>query len=137
MTTADISNPILNSPYDPPEAHFEIGPNGPTGSVLPGRRPSESFIPVPPSRKGREAEQQALDFDYRPGKGVSPSGSSRVPQGALRIPEDPNNPGHPLCGTALCTAMTTQLGWSVDQRYIRNTGPSAGTTAARAKTAPG
>ena len=28
---ADLSNPILNSPYDPPEAHFEIGPNGPTG----------------------------------------------------------------------------------------------------------
>ena len=63
MTTADISNPILNSPYDPPEAHFEIGPKGPTGKVLDGRRPSESFIPIPPSRKGRDAEQQALDFD--------------------------------------------------------------------------
>ncbi len=66
MTTADISNPIHNSPYDPPAAHFEIGAQGPTGVVLPGRRPSESFVPVPPTRKasrGKAAEQQALDFD--------------------------------------------------------------------------
>jgi hypothetical protein len=60
---ADLSNPIINSPYDPPEAHFEIGPNGPTGQLLPGRRPSESYIPVPVSKKGRQAAQLALDFD--------------------------------------------------------------------------
>lgn len=29
---ADLSNPIINSPYDPPEAHFEIGPNRPTAA---------------------------------------------------------------------------------------------------------
>src|SRR5438270_2640248 len=66
MTTVDLSNPILNSPYDPPESHFDIGPNGPTGEVLPGRRPSESFIPVPPTRKGRKGgnvEELTLDFD--------------------------------------------------------------------------
>jgi type III restriction enzyme len=60
---ADLSNPIINSPYDPPEAHFEIGPTGPTGRLLPGRRPSESYIPVPVSKKGRPVEQLTLDFD--------------------------------------------------------------------------
>jgi type III restriction enzyme len=61
---ADLGNPIINSPYDPPEAHFEIGPNGPTGRLLPGRRPSESYIPIPVSRKGRRGgEQGVLDFD--------------------------------------------------------------------------
>jgi type III restriction enzyme len=61
---ADLSNPIINSPFDPPEAHFEIGPNGPTGRLLPGRRPSESYIPIPVSRKGRRGgEQSLLDFD--------------------------------------------------------------------------
>jgi type III restriction enzyme len=61
---ADLSNPIINSPYDPPEAHFEIGPNGPTGQLLPGRRPSESYVPVPVSTKGRRtAAQLTLDFD--------------------------------------------------------------------------
>jgi type III restriction enzyme len=59
----DISNPIINSPYAAPEAYFEIGPTGPTGKLLPGRRPSESYIPVPGSRKGRQTGQQALDFD--------------------------------------------------------------------------
>lgn len=63
MAAADLGNPILNSPYDAPERHFEIGPHGPTGVILEGRRPSESFIPVPPPRKGKKTEQQEFDFD--------------------------------------------------------------------------
>lgn len=67
MTTTDLSNPILNSPYDPPEAYFEIGRQGPTGVVLARRRPSESFVPVPMSRKGWRRSDQVgaltLDFD--------------------------------------------------------------------------
>jgi type III restriction enzyme len=41
-----IAKPILNSPYDPPERHFEVDPHGPTGEIKVGRRPSESFIPI-------------------------------------------------------------------------------------------
>ena len=64
MTIATIANPIISSPYDPPGDHFELGLHGPTGKILPGRRPSESFIPVPLPQKGRkESVQQALDFD--------------------------------------------------------------------------
>jgi type III restriction enzyme len=66
VTSAErLANPILNSPYLPPEAHFELGPSGPTGEVLPGRRPSESFVPIPVQRKGRGkmAEQGQMDFD--------------------------------------------------------------------------
>jgi type III restriction enzyme len=59
----DLSNPIINSPYEPPTCHFELGSAGPTGTLLPGRRPSESYIPAPTSRKRRRAPQQALDFD--------------------------------------------------------------------------
>jgi type III restriction enzyme len=60
----DIGNPVINSPYHPPERHFEIGPHGPTSTLLPGRRPSESYIPVPVTRKGRKRyDQPALDFD--------------------------------------------------------------------------
>ncbi|MCB0989731.1 MAG: DEAD/DEAH box helicase family protein [Acidimicrobiales bacterium] len=58
-----IENPILNGPYDAPSRHFELGPNGPTGTILDGRRPSESFIPVPAPRKGKNKGQQALDLD--------------------------------------------------------------------------
>ncbi len=61
-----LSNPIINSPYEPPERHFALGPNGPTGEILPGRRPSESFIPMPASKKKRGKkdvpEQESLDL---------------------------------------------------------------------------
>ena len=58
-----IDNPILNSPYLPPERHFELGPKGPTGTIREGRRLSESFIPIPASKKGKGDEQIELDFD--------------------------------------------------------------------------
>ena len=44
--TATIDNPILNSPYEQPDRYYEIGPQGPTGEIRDGRRPSESFIPI-------------------------------------------------------------------------------------------
>jgi type III restriction enzyme len=63
--TNTIDNPILNSPYQQPDRHYEIGPTGPTGVIKDGRRPSESFIPIAISKKSQkgEAQQEALDFD--------------------------------------------------------------------------
>ena len=62
-----LANPILNSPYEPPARHFELGPHGPTGLILDGRRPSESFVPVPVPKKTKKAVEQAtLDFDHTP-----------------------------------------------------------------------
>lgn len=58
-----IDNPILNGPYDPPSRHFELGPQGPTGQILDGRRQSESFIPIPPSRKRKGQSQEEFEFD--------------------------------------------------------------------------
>ncbi len=72
---ADLADPVLNTPYDPPARHFEIGRTGPTGVVLDGRRPSESFVPIAQARKGRAGgrgrttkgpaldEQDELDLD--------------------------------------------------------------------------
>lgn len=48
-----LANPVINSPYEKPSQYFEIGPNGPTGELKPGRRPSEFFTPVPKPKKGR------------------------------------------------------------------------------------
>lgn len=61
MTRGDLSNPILNSPFDVPDQHFEIGRDGPTGVIIPGRRPSESFVPIRLPKRGQE--QAELDFD--------------------------------------------------------------------------
>ncbi len=55
-----LDDPVLNGPYDPPARYFEIGAKGPTGEVLEGRRPSESFIPVAAVRKrGRPSKPGA------------------------------------------------------------------------------
>src|SRR3954469_23894667 len=65
--TETIDNPILNSPYEQPDRHYAIGPQGPTGEVKDGRRPSESFVPIAVSKKGKKggdgSEQEGLDFD--------------------------------------------------------------------------
>jgi type III restriction enzyme len=62
-----IDNPILNSPYDQPDRYYEIGPNGPTGVIREGRRPSESLIPIAFTKKGKrgtdDSEQIQFDFD--------------------------------------------------------------------------
>lgn len=67
MEAAGLANPILNSPYDQPDRYYVIGPNGPTGEIKDGRRPSESFIPIALTRKGQRGGQggvqQGFDFD--------------------------------------------------------------------------
>ena len=54
--TADsLANPILNSPYFPPEQHFELGPNGPTGTVkLTFLKPLTKFDNLAPGSAGSD-----------------------------------------------------------------------------------
>jgi type III restriction enzyme len=65
--TGSIDNPILNSPYEQPHRHYVIGQSGPTGEIRDGRRPSESFIPIAVTTKGKKSkdgsEQVQIDFD--------------------------------------------------------------------------
>jgi len=57
-----LTNPILNSPYREPTRHLEIGPHGPTGVILDGRRKSVSYVPLVSTKKGK-GDQEAFDFD--------------------------------------------------------------------------
>lgn len=67
------ANPILNGPYDQPDQYFEIGPQGPTGDIKSGRRPSESYIPHQQAHRRPMGPQQAQaavanqSWDYRLG----------------------------------------------------------------------
>jgi len=54
VSVEPLANPIINPPYAVPTRHFEIGPTGPTGAIIESRRPSESYVPVAPVRKGRK-----------------------------------------------------------------------------------
>ena len=58
--TASLDDPVLNSPYEMPERHFEIGPTGPTGTVLDGRRASESWVPIAPVKKRGDKKSAGL-----------------------------------------------------------------------------
>lgn len=69
--------------------------------------------------RDRSWSAQALDYDYTPGGGPNPSGSSRTPQGTLRIPQDAN--GNAVCnGNALCTQLSSIPGWTPSTRFIRD-----------------
>lgn len=65
--SGSITNPILNAPYEPPDQYFDMGPTGPTGTVRDGRRPSESWVPIAATKKGRggrdNTAQQEIEFD--------------------------------------------------------------------------
>jgi len=58
-----LRNPIINSPYDAPRAHVVIGKKGSTGELNRGRRPSSSYAPVPPPRKGEKPGTLEIDFE--------------------------------------------------------------------------
>ncbi|GAA2072806.1 DEAD/DEAH box helicase family protein [Aeromicrobium halocynthiae] len=64
MGASALANPILNGPYDIPSRHFAMGPQGPTGDIVDGRRPSESFIPVAQAVKNADGSSQGmLEFE--------------------------------------------------------------------------
>jgi type III restriction enzyme len=60
VTDRVIENPIINSPYRTPDRHFAFDLNGITNEIVPGRRPSSYFVPVPRPRK--RAAQMELEF---------------------------------------------------------------------------
>ena len=72
MTEPFFEQPVLNSPYERPNRHWELDEAGqPTRKVVEGRRPVRFFTPIPKPKKRRgPAEEQApLVFDE--GKGLS------------------------------------------------------------------
>ena len=61
-------NPVLNSPYAEPEAHWELDKEGlPTGEVVEGRRRSEFLIPIPSRSRRRRGgvDELALKMEER------------------------------------------------------------------------
>src|SRR5256886_16818412 len=105
------------------DAHITTGTSGDTAGAMFSARyfnQQDSWL------RDRSWSHQALDYDYT-GGGVSESGSSRTPQGTVRIPKDPGNPTSPLCnGNALCLKMVAD-GWSAGERRVPDpAGPCPG-----------
>ena len=62
MTDQFFEKPILNSPYEEPERHWELDKSGqPTQQIIDKRRPSELITPIPRAkRQGGAGEQSSL-----------------------------------------------------------------------------
>src|SRR6266851_5059151 len=71
MNNHFFERPILNSPYEYPERHWELDKDGqPTQQIIDTRRKAEFITPIPKPRKRKEsATQTALVFPE--GKGLS------------------------------------------------------------------
>jgi type III restriction enzyme len=63
MPPVVIENPILNSPFAEPSRHFRFGEEGITNEIVPSRRSSSYFIPIPAAKK-KGKEQLVLDTEW-------------------------------------------------------------------------
>ncbi len=65
-----FTRPILNSPYEYPQRHWELDAEGqPTHRILEQRRSAQFVTPIPKPRKSRKSRQPQFVFDE--GKGLS------------------------------------------------------------------
>jgi type III restriction enzyme len=70
MSNPFFDHPILNSPYDCPDRHWELDETGqPTQRTVERRRPAEFITPIPKPKKRKAKAQQQFVFDE--GKGLS------------------------------------------------------------------
>src|SRR3990170_5381434 len=71
MNNIFFEQPILNSPYENPNRHWELDASGqPTQEIIETRRRAEFITPIPKPRKRKgAATQQQMVFDE--GKGLS------------------------------------------------------------------
>ena len=61
-----IEKPVINSPFVEPERHFKFDDNGITNEIIPSRRQSEYFIPIPVPKRMRDNPDQGV-FDFGDG----------------------------------------------------------------------
>jgi type III restriction enzyme len=71
MTNPFFDRPILNSPYEPPQRHWELDEDGqPTQETLETRRPAQFITPIPKPKKRKKAQAQE-GFVFDEGAGLS------------------------------------------------------------------
>ncbi|WP_366144323.1 BPTD_3080 family restriction endonuclease [Giesbergeria sp.] len=73
MTSSNpfFERPILNSPYDCPQRHWELDTDGqPTQQILPTRRRAEFITPIPKPKKRKKAATQN-EMVFQEGKDLS------------------------------------------------------------------
>jgi type III restriction enzyme len=71
MSDQFFEHPILNSPYERPQQHWELDESGqPTQKIVPQRRRADFITPIPKPKKRKRVPTQQ-DFVFDEGKGLS------------------------------------------------------------------
>ena len=84
MANLFFDHPILNSPYECPQRHWELDFEGqPTHQVLDRRRRAEFITPIPKPKKRKDRQQAEIVFDE--GNGLSVLPPSSVAEMTLRL----------------------------------------------------
>ena len=72
MENPFFDQPILNSPYEPPNRHWELDGSGqPTQKIVDSRRRAEFITPVPKPKKRRRSASTQTDIVFDEGEGLS------------------------------------------------------------------
>ena len=72
MSNPFFDHPILNSPYEPPNRHWELDETGqPTQNRIDNRRRADFITPVPKPKKRRKSSQIQTEIVFDEGKGLS------------------------------------------------------------------
>lgn len=75
MSNPFFDHPILNSPYEYPNRHWELDPSGqPTQQVIQSRRRAEFITPIPKPKKRKRAQASQEELVLNEGKGISTKG---------------------------------------------------------------
>ena len=75
MSNPFFDHPILNSPYEYPNRHWELDPTGqPTQQVIQSRRRAEFITPIPKPKKRKRAQASQEELVLNEGKGISTKG---------------------------------------------------------------
>jgi len=62
MKQVVIENPVIDSPFEEPKRHFKFTDEGITNEIVPSRRSSSYFVPIPkPKKRGK---QLVLDTEW-------------------------------------------------------------------------
>lgn len=67
-----FKQPILNSPYEYPDRHWELENGQPTMKIIEKRRVAEFITPIPKPKKRRKENDQQILIDTGEIKGLSP-----------------------------------------------------------------
>lgn len=71
MSIPFFDHPILNSPYQCPQRHWELDDSGqPTQEIVATRRKAEFITPIPKPKK-RKTKDQQTEIVFDEGKGIS------------------------------------------------------------------